>query len=212
MAHAGKALLHTDASQTMGKIPVEVAALGADLVTVTGHKMYAPAGVGALYVRARVELEPLVYGGGQEGGRRGGTENIVGIAALGRAATLVDTQTGAHLTRLRDALHQQLDEALPGRVHLNGHSHRRLPNTLNIRIEGTTGNRLLAAVDQIAASTGSACHEGTDQPSPVLTAMGQPADQANAALRLTLGRWSTETDIEHAAALLTQAAHQTVTS
>jgi cysteine desulfurase len=200
LAHAAGALFHTDASQSAGKIPV--AGLGADLVTVTGHKMYAPKGVGALYVRAGLALEPSTYGGGQEGGLRAGTENVALIVALGEAARLAVPDDGT-VRVLRDLLCDTLSEALPGRVHLNGHPTERLPNTLNVTIDGVNGDDLLAAVPGLAASTGSACHAGVTEPSPVLTAMGVPG---HGALRLTLGRTTTRTEIETAARIIAAAA------
>lgn len=203
--HARGALFHTDASQTLGKIGVSVRELGVDLLTVTGHKMYAPKGIGALYVHTGLTLEPTIYGGGQERGRRSGTENVALIAALGHAARLAREETPVP-HQLRDRLHQLLIELLRGRVQLNGHPTHRLPNTLNISITGTLGREILAATPHIAASTGSACHEGIDHPSPVLTAMGLPADRARAAIRLTLGRWTTDHDITRAATALAAAA------
>ena len=197
------ALFHCDAAQAAGKIPLDVHTLGVDLLTVVGHKMYAPKGVGALYVRAGIELEPVVYGGGQERGLRAGTENIALAVGLGAAAALATP--GA--TDLRDDLHRRLADGLPGQVHLNGPDHARLPNTLNISIAGTLGHELLAATPGIAASTGSACHSGTHTPSPVLTAMGLPADRALAAIRLSLGRWSTPDDVATAAKALIDAAN-----
>lgn len=212
LAHARGALFHTDAAQTVGKIPVSVAELGVDLLTVAGHKMYAPKGIGALFVHTGLDLEPTVYGGGQEGGRRSGTENVALIVALGEAARLAARDLGDLPTRqrLRDLLQHRLTELLPGRVHLNGHPTDRLPNTLNVGIDGTTGREILAAAPNLAASTGSACHEGVDQPSSVLTAMGLPADRARSALRLTLGRWTTEADIDKAASMLVSSAADAV--
>ncbi|WP_436499637.1 cysteine desulfurase family protein [Actinokineospora sp. HUAS TT18] len=206
LAHARGALFHTDAAQSAGKL--DLSDLGVDLLTIAGHKMYAPKGVGALYVRKGLDLEPTVYGGGQESGRRGGTENVALVVALGTAARLAMDDHGApqRLQHLRDLLHHLLDENLPGRVHLNGHPTRRVPNTLNVSIDGTLGAALLAAVPGIAASTGSACHEGETRPSAVLTAMGHPSDRALAALRLTLGRSTTADDIQYAATQLTAAA------
>jgi cysteine desulfurase len=201
LAHARGALFHTDAAQTTGKIGVSVRELGVDLLTVAGHKMYAPKGVGALYVHSGLTLEPTIYGGGQERGLRSGTENVALIVALGEAARLALQETPAPQA-LRDFLHQRLTELLPDRVHLNGHPTQRLPNTLNISIAGTSGRRILAATPEIGAATGSACHEGTDHPSPVLTAMGLPPERATAALRLTLGRWSTQPDLTRAAAAI----------
>jgi cysteine desulfurase len=210
LAHARGALFHTDAAQTAGKIPVSVRELGADLLTVAGHKMYAPKGIGALYVHTGLELEPTTYGGGQEAGRRSGTENVALIVALGQAARLTDQalQETPALQGLRDLLQHRLTELLPGRTQLNGHPTRRLPNTLNVSISGTTGRDLLAATPEIAGSTGSACHEGTDHPSPVLSAMGLPPERAYSAVRLTLGRWSTESDVDRTVAALTAAASQ----
>jgi cysteine desulfurase len=210
IAHAHGALLHTDAAQAAGKIPVDVGALDVDLLTVAGHKMYTPKGIGALYVRPGLTLEPVVYGGGQEHGLRGGTENVAFAVALGAAADLAHASLGTELRRLtglRDRLHRALDTALPGAVHINGHPDQRLPNTVNIRITGVTGNDLLAAVPELAASTGSACHSGTTDPSPVLTAMGFGRDRALGAVRLSLGRWTATADVDRAADLLSTAAH-----
>jgi cysteine desulfurase len=203
IAHRHGALFHSDAAQAVGKIPVDVSGWGVDLLTVVGHKMYAPKGIGALYVGQGVRLEPAVYGGGQEHGLRAGTENTALAAALGTAADLAAAELAAWqpagLAAWRDVLLQRLERALPGRVHLNGHPTARLPNTLNISIDGIIGNQLLESVPQIAASTGSACHAGTHTPSPVLTAMGVPAARALGALRLSLGRWSTAADVALAA-------------
>lgn len=200
IAHRHGAIVHSDAAQACGKIPVDVDRLGVDLLTVVGHKMYAPRGAAALYVREGVRLEPVVYGGGQELGLRAGTENVALAVALGTAAILaaddIDAGLPHRLVALRDELHRLVDAAFPGRVHLNGPADQRLPNTLNISIDGTRGPDVLAAAPAIAASTGSACHSGVHTPSPVLTDMGRTPDQALAALRLTLGRWTTSRDIE----------------
>lgn len=197
LAHARGALFHTDASQSAGKLALSTADLGVDLLTITGHKMYAPKGVGALYVRAGLALEPSTYGGGQERGLRAGTENVALIVALGEAARIA--RDVPDLRPLRDLLHRRLEEALPGRVHLNGHPTERLPNTLNVSIDGLPGDELLAATPGVAASTGSACHEGVTEPSPVLTAMGIPPERARCALRLTLGRTTTAEEVARAA-------------
>jgi len=203
IAHARGVPFHTDAAQAAGKIPIDARAWDVDLLTIAGHKMYAPKGIGALYVRSGVRLEPLVYGGGQERGLRAGTENIALAVALGAAAHLAQTDLDAgaadRLRTVRDLLHHQLDKLLPGRVQLNGHHDRRLPNTLNVSITGSVGDHLLAATPGIAAATGSACHTGSPTPSPVLLAMRQDPRRALSALRLTLGRWTTRDDIEHAA-------------
>jgi cysteine desulfurase len=214
ITHNHGAVFHCDAAQAVGKIPVDVTALDVDLLTVVGHKMYAPKGIAALYVRTGVPLEPLVYGGGQEHGLRAGTENVALAAALGAAAHLATAHlTGGgqhHLQQLRDRLHHHLVNALPGRVLLNGPLDARLPNTLNISIRGTIGHDLLAATPGIAASTGSACHSGTYEPSPVLTAMGLDTERSLTALRLSLGRWSTADEVDRAADHVVTAARQPV--
>lgn len=210
LAHESGALFHCDAAQSAGKIPLDVGELDVDLLTLVGHKMYAPKGAAALYVRDGTVLEPVAYGGGQERGLRAGTENVALAVALGIAAQLAaeDLADGApeQTAALREDLHHRLDDGLPGRTRLNGPDKHRLPNTLNLSIDGALGHELLAAAPQIAASTGSACHSGHHTPSPVLTAMGLDADRALGALRLSLGRWSRPEDIETAAAALIRAA------
>lgn len=200
IAHDHGVLFHTDAAQAAGKIPIDMAALDVDLLTVVGHKMYAPKGIAALYIRPGLSLEPIIYGGGQERGLRSGTENVAMAVALGAAASIAhaDIASGGHhrLAQLRDRLHRGLDDALPGRVSVNGHPQRRLPNTLNISITAVAGDAVLAAATGIAASTGSACHAGTTDPSPVLLAMGADRDRALSALRLSLGRWSTTDEVD----------------
>lgn len=209
VAHRHGVLMHTDAAQSVGKVATLVDDLDVDLLTIAGHKLYAPKGIGALYIRRGVQLEPVIYGGGQEAGNRAGTENVPYIVALGAACVLAREQLAeshARLRALRQKLHQLLDTALPGRVHLNGHETERLPNTLNVSIDGIIGEEVLAAAPELAASTGSACHEGNTDPSPVLMAMGSTRERALGALRLTLGRWSTASDVERAATLLADAA------
>jgi cysteine desulfurase len=207
IAHRHGALMHMDSSQAVGKIPIDVTRLGVDLLTVAGHKLYAPKGVGALYIRKGVQLEPVIVGGGQERGLRAGTENVAAIVALGTACELAGRHLPAEqqrLTMLRDLLHQRLAEELPGKVSLNGHPNERLPNTLNVSIGGVIGEEVLAATPEIAAATGSACHAGGTEPSAVLLAMGVERSRALGALRLTLGRWSTIEEAEQAAKLLAQ--------
>jgi cysteine desulfurase len=207
IAHRYGALMHTDASQAVGKIPTDVNTLGVDLLTVAGHKLYAPKGVGVLYIRRGVQLEPIIAGGGQERGLRAGTENVEAIIALGTACEIARHSLPAEqhrLAALRDLLHQRLAEALPGKVSLNGHPTERLPNTLNVSIEGVIGQEVLTATPEIAAATGSACHAGETEPSAVLLAMGIERARALGALRLTLGRWSTADEVEQAAHLLVQ--------
>lgn len=195
-------LLHTDAAQSGGKVDLDVDRLGVDLLTVVGHKMYAPKGISALYIRDGVTLEPLIGGGGQERGLRAGTENVALAAALGVAADLaadaLEAGETTRLTSLRDQLQAELSERfsdLGHLVHLHGHPTLRLPNTLNIRIGQVVGRDLLTASPGVAASTGSACHAGEDQPSTGLLALGLTPDQAAAALRLSVGRWTTPQQI-----------------
>ncbi|WP_069801285.1 cysteine desulfurase family protein [Thermogemmatispora onikobensis] len=207
IAHHYGALMHSDAAQSVGKITTSVADLGVDLLTVAGHKLYAPKGVGALYVRRGLgfTLEPVLYGGGQERGLRAGTESVAACVALGAACRLAAERLpseSARLRRLRDLLWQRLRESLGEQVQLNGHPEERLPNTLNVSISGLSGEEILAATPEVAASTGSACHEGSTDPSPVLLAMGLGRARALGALRLTLGRWSSVDEVERAAVSL----------
>ena len=189
---------HTDAAQTVGKVPVAVGDLDVDAMTIVGHKIYGPKGIGALYLRSGVEVEPISFGGGRERGLRAGTENVAHIVGIGRACSLVGA---AHVTdsnrlgSLRDLLHQRLRDLLGDRLRLNGHPTERLPNTLNVSIDGVDSNLLLDCTPEIAASTGSACHSGGREPSSVLLAMGQDPDRARSALRLSVGRWSTEQEV-----------------
>lgn len=206
-------LLHTDAAQSLGKVPVDVAELGVDLLTVAGHKVYAPKGVGVLYVRRGVTLEPLLHGATHESSRRAGTENVPYLVGLGRASELARQslpQASAQLLHLRERLWQRLREQLDNRVVLNGHPELRLPNTLNINFVGQIGVDLLKAVPEVAASTGSACHEGDKQRhftlSPVLTAMRVPQALGRGALRLSVGRFTTEEEVDRAAVVLAKAA------
>jgi cysteine desulfurase len=204
-AHARGALIHTDAAQSLGKVPVNVDELGVDLLTVAGHKLYAPKGVGALYVRGGVNLQPLLHGAGHEGGRRAGTENVPHVVGLGKAcelARLALPDAARRLAGLRDRLWQRLSRGLGDRVVLNGHPTQRLPNTLNVNFVGHVGAALLEKVPEIAASTGSACHEGQVDQSPVLCAMGVPPDLGKGTVRLTVGRFTTEPEIDRAAELL----------
>lgn len=197
IAHRAGAVFHTDAAQTVGKLPFDVTDLGVDLLTVAAHKFGGPKGVGALYIRDGLKLTPVIHGGGQEGGIRSGTENVAGIAGAGAAAEAAAFPGPG----LRDELHRLLIAALGDRVTLNGHPSQRLPNTLNISIAGTVGAQLLAATPQIAASTGSACHDGTTG-SPVLSAMGCDAGRAAAAIRLSTGHTTTPAEIRDAAEAL----------
>lgn len=190
-------LFHTDAAQTVGKIPVDVDALGVDLLTVVGHKLYAPKGVGALYIRHGVELEPLVHGAGHEGGRRAGTESALLAVGLGAACALArDLGPMDRVRGLRDRFWQSLQGQFGDRVVLNGHPEHRLPNTLNVSFVGQVGAEILAGLDGVAASLGSACHSGRVELSPVLKAMGVPPEIGMGAIRFSLGRSTTEAEID----------------
>lgn len=199
IARAAGVLFHTDCAQSLGKVPVNVSELGIDLLTIAGHKLYAPKGIGALYIRRGVALEPLIHGAGHETGRRAGTENVPYIVGLGVAAEIAaQLKPEAKLKHLRDRLHS----ALGDRVALNGHPTERLPNTLNVNFHGQIGAELLAKLPGLAASTGSACHEGQVTQSAVLCAMGVSPSLGRGAVRLTVGRWTTETEIDEAAEML----------
>jgi cysteine desulfurase len=202
-------LLHTDAAQSLGKVAVNVTELGVDLLTVAGHKLYAPKGVGVLHIRRGVQLESFIHGAGHESGRRAGTENVPYLVGLGAAAEIAHASLPAaaeKLRRLRDALWNRLRDGLGEKVVLNGHPEKRLPNTLNASFIGHVGAELLEKVPRIAASTGSACHEGQVWQSPVLCAMGVPPEIGRGALRLTVGRFTTEAEIDEAAEVLVRAA------
>jgi cysteine desulfurase len=202
-------LLHSDAAQSLGKLALDVNDLGVDLLTVAGHKLYAPKGVGVLFVRRGIRLETFLHGAGHEGGRRAGTENVPYLVALGKACEIArQSLPGAtrRLSSLRNRLWDKLQAGLGERVVLNGHAERRLPNTLNASFLGHVGAELLEKVPEIAASTGSACHEGKVTQSPVLCAMGVPPEVGRGALRLTVGRFTTDEEIDAAADVLVRAA------
>jgi cysteine desulfurase len=197
IGHDREIPVHTDAAQTVGKIPVDVESLGVDLLTVAGHKLYGPKGVGALIVREGLELEPLLHGAGHEAGRRAGTENVIEIVGLGAACELAQSWIeDTSIAGLRDELWSALQKSFGGQIVLNGHPTQRLPNTLNVGFRGTLGSDILAAMPSLAASTGSACHEGSMQISPVLAAMGVPHDIAMGAVRFSLGRGTTRGEID----------------
>jgi cysteine desulfurase len=188
---------HTDAAQSAGKIPVSVDDLGVDLLSIAGHKLYAPKGVGALFIRRGTKIEPLIHGGGHEGGRRAGTESALLAAGLGAACTLAqDLAWTKGVLDLRDRFWNSLRDRFGDDVVLNGHPESRLPNTLNISFAGHSGAHLIAALDGIAASTGSACHSGRVDPSPVLLAMRVPESVGAGAIRFSLGRTTTHEEID----------------
>jgi cysteine desulfurase len=197
IAHEHGVLFHTDAAQSVGKIPTYVDELGVDLLSIAGHKFYAPKGVGALYVRKGVRLEPLIHGAGHESGRRAGTENILLDVALGAACELARSWVGVESIRqLRDHFWESLQARFGDRVVLNGHPTQRLPNTLNISFRGKIGSTILGGLEGVAASTGSACHSGWVELSPVLKAMNVPPEIGMGAVRFSLGRTTTRDEIE----------------
>ncbi|RMG10161.1 MAG: cysteine desulfurase [Planctomycetota bacterium] len=196
-----RVIFHTDAAQAVGKIPTAFPFLGADLVTVVGHKFYGPKGIGCLLVRRGTRLEPLLHGGGQEAGRRSGTENaaaIVGLAAAIRLAQRVMPSAGERMVGLRDALHLRLAEALKG-VLLNGAPLDRLPNTLNLSFVGVEGAALVERTPSLLLSTRQACCDRSDTRSPTFAAMGLSAERSRSAVRISLGRETTFEEIEAAA-------------
>ena len=207
LARAQGILVHTDAAQSVGKLDVNVADLGVDLLTMAGHKFYAPKGVGALYVRRGTPVAPLLVGGEQERGLRPGTENVAFVAALGAACRLVRQrlpEASGHLLALRNRLHQALVAAVPA-LALNGHPEHRLPNTLHVSFPGVSGDELLQRASYaVAASVGSACHSGAGHVSGVLAAMGFDDARARGAVRLSVGWPTTEADIERVAEALIQ--------
>ncbi|TDB89017.1 cysteine desulfurase [Actinomadura sp. KC216] len=210
LAHRHGALLHIDAAHSLPAMPVDVAALGADLVTVVGHKMYAPKGIGALYVREGVDLVPQFLGGGQERGLRAATENVPGIVGLGRAAQLLGEQReadAARILRLRDRLHERLEEAIP-ECAVNGSLTQRIPGNLNVRLPGVPADQLMEAVPDVAISAGAACHAGSTEPSAVLLAIGLSPEQARCSVRIGIGRFTTQAEIDEAGGLLADGARK----
>jgi cysteine desulfurase len=197
-------LFHTDAAQSVGKIATDVNRLGVDLLSIAGHKVYAPKGVGALFVRRGVPLEPLVHGAGHEGGRRAGTESALLAAGLGAACALArDLAAMDRVRALRDRFWTGLQQRFGDRVVLNGHPLHRLPNTLNVSFVGRIGAEILARLDGVAATTGSACHAGRVELSPVLEAMGIESHVGMGAVRFSLGRATTADEIDTVLAQLT---------
>jgi cysteine desulfurase len=196
--------LHSDAAQSVGKIPVKVNELGVDFLTVAGHKLYAPKGIGALYIKKGLQLTPLVHGASQEGGRRAGTENVLLDVALGLACHLAETRLGQdmeHFQARRDRLQQLLQEGFSALV-LNGPEGERLPNTLNVSFPSLSGAEILCGIPELAASTGAACHGPEVKLSHVLAAMGVPPEIGKGAIRLSVGRQTTDWEVDRAAVLL----------
>jgi len=202
-------LFHCDAAQSIGKVPFDVEALGVDLVSLTAHKLYGPKGAGALWVRGkqpRVRLAPQMHGGGHERGMRSGTLNVPGAVGLGRACALAQTEMPAEAGRvaqLRDRLHAGLASRLEG-LTLNGHPSERLPGNLNLSFAGIEGDSLMAALPDVAVSSGSACTSATLEPSPVLRAIGLDDEASHASIRFGVGRFNTDADIDRAVARVAQ--------
>lgn len=206
-ARARGIVVHTDAAQTLGKVRVNMDSLGVDLLSMGGHKLYAPKGVGALYVRRGTRVAPFVRGSRHENGRRPGTENVASIVGLGVACEIARRDLEAleaRLCTLREQFWTMLRERIPGLV-VNGHPTERLPNTLSVRFPGVSGAALLSATPEVAASTASACHSGHGSASAIILAMGVPLQEALGTVRLTLGRATTHEDLERAARALARA-------
>ena len=205
IARARGIAFHVDAAQSMGKIPVNVRDLGVDLLSIAGHKLYAPKGIGALYVRQGVVIERFVHGAGQETGKRAGTENVLGIVGLGKACDIIQRSFNAgaeHMQQMRNLLLNELkNELAPIRV--NGHPDLRLPNTLSLSFKNLEANRILAEIEpEVAASAGAACHSGTVDLSHVLQAMNVPMEWAKGTLRFSTGRMTTPAEIHRAVQII----------
>ena len=198
IAHAQGALVHTDAVQAAGKVPFDVETLGVDLASVTAHKLYGPKGVGALYIRKKVDAVPLFHGGGQERGMRPGTLNVPGIVGFGQAAEIAREEMAGeakHLSALRNRLLEGLKSRVEGMA-VNGTMSARLPGNLNVSFDGVDGEALLVSLDDIAVSSGAACTQA--EPSHVLVALGLTKDRAMASLRFGLGRSTTVDEVDYA--------------
>ena len=206
IVHRHGVLVHSDCAQSIGKIPVQADDLGVDLLSVAGHKLYAPKGIGALYIRPGVQLEKLMHGANHEGNRRAGTENIILMAGLGQACELIERNLGsyaAHMAAMRDRLEQGL-LASGHDARINGHIEQRLPNTSSIGFRRMEADRVLANLPTVAASAGAACHSDQVELSHVLEAMRVPTEYAMGTLRLTVGRFTTEDEIDRALAEITE--------
>jgi len=196
-------LFHTDAAQSVGKVKTTVDDLGVDLLSIAGHKLYAPKGVGALYIRKGIAIEPLIHGAGHESGRRAGTEDVLLIAGLGKACEIAKKYLDDNkIQDLRNRFWEMLQKNFGNEVVLNGHPTHRLPNTLNISFDRRVGSEILARLDGVAASTGAACHSGSIELSPVLKAMGVSPEVGMGAIRFSLGRTTTIDEIETVIGLL----------
>jgi cysteine desulfurase len=213
MARDRGVVFHCDAVQALGKVPFDVNEIAVDLVSITAHKMYGPKGVGALYVRKqnrKLELEPLIDGGGHERGLRAGTLNVPGIVGFGRAAQIAKAELDSEAERLRE-LRDRLLEKLRARVpdlHVNGSLEHRLPNNLNVSFPNVAGEMLLVGIGDICVSAGSACSSGSEEPPYVLKALALDPDLARASIRFGLGRYTTEEEVDYAAGKVADVVHQ----
>lgn len=212
VCHEKGVLFHTDAVQAAGHIPIDVKAMGIDMLSVSGHKFHGPKGVGVLYERKGIRLPSYIIGGEQEKGRRAGTENVAGIVGLGEALELAVTnmsETSARMTRMRDRLIEGIEATIP-EVKLNGHRTKRLPNNVNFSIKYIEGESILLMLDMagIAASSGSACTSGSLDPSHVLLALGLTHEVAHGSVRMTLGDDTTDEDIDYVLETLPKVAHR----
>ena len=201
-------IMHTDAAQSLGKLPVDIADLGVDLLSVAGHKLYAPKGVGALFIRNSIEPDVFIHGAGQENGRRAGTENVLEIVGLGKACEIARSSLADHINHLqqmRDLLQTGLEKQLPD-IRVNGHPEHRLPNTLSVSFKNLPADKLLEKIGpQVAASAGAACHAGAVTLSPVLAAMELPVEWAQGTIRFSTGRMTTAEEIHRTVAVIVQA-------
>ena len=196
-------VFHTDAAQSVGKIVTEVDHLGIDLLSIAGHKVYAPKGIGALYIRKGTPIEPLIHGAGHESGRRAGTENVLLIVGLGKACEIAkEYVSNDRMRSMRDRFWKLLQDNFGEKAVLNGHPLHRLPNTLNVSFVGKAGGEILSRLDGVAASTGAACHSGSVELSPVLKAMGISPEVGMGAIRFSLGRTTTVQELERVVDLL----------
>ena len=212
VCHEKGVLFHTDAVQAAGHIPIDVKAMGIDMLSISGHKFHGPKGVGVLYERKGIRLPSYIIGGEQEKGRRAGTENVAGIVGLGEALELAVTnmsETSARMTRMRDRLIEGIEATIP-EVKLNGHRTKRLPNNVNFSIKYIEGESILLMLDMagIAASSGSACTSGSLDPSHVLLALGLTHEVAHGSVRMTLGDDTTDEDIDYVLETLPKVAHR----
>jgi len=206
IAHRHGVLVHTDAAQSVGKIPVCVDELEVDLLSIAGHKLYAPKGIGALYIRTGVKLEKLIHGANHEMNLRAGTENVIEIAGLGEACAMIDANLSlyhGHMREMRDRLEKGLKERFPG-VRINGHPDKRLPNTLSVSFKGLEANTILSELTEVAASAGAACHSDHVDVSSVLKAMDVQLEYAMGTLRFSVGRFTTVEEVDKALDAITR--------